>query len=334
MRNKLCIISIISFLSTLTLAQDIHWSQYDHNPVFQNPANVGKFNGDFRFHGNFRDQWRSVTVPFTTVQVSAEAKGLLMDNLSFGLYMFNDAAGDGTFRTIELQPSVSYVHKLTSDSTHLLRGGLQMGLNFRSFNANAFNFDNQWNGAFFDNSLPTNENFANQSRTNFTWGTGLVWEYQESKRKRISAGVGLFNINQPNQGFFGETIKRDMRLNLFARAEYEIGFDWDILPSLQLNLQGTYRELIMGSQVRYILKDRLGEYQTIMAGAFLRSRDAGYIMIGGEYQNWWAGLSYDINFSSLYVASNARGGIELSIRYILQRFNPRQIKHRVCPDYI
>lgn len=90
----------------------------------------------------------------------------------------------------------------------------------------------------------------------------------------------------------------------------------------------------MGSQVRYVLKDRLGIYQSIMAGAFLRSSDAGYIVVGGEYQNWWAGVSYDINFSSLYVASKARGGIELSIRYILQTFNPRQIKHRVCPDYI
>jgi type IX secretion system PorP/SprF family membrane protein len=324
---------LISISFNLT-GQDIHWSQYDHNPVFQNPASVGQFNGDYRFHGNFRDQWRSVTVPFQTFQASAEAKGVLLDNLNFGLYIFNDAAGDGTFRTIEIQPSVSYVHKLTNDSTHLLRGGVQMGLNLRSFNAGAFNFDNQWNGAFFDNALPTNEDFANQGRTNFTWGTGVSYEYQQSKRKRITAGLGLFNINRPNQGFFGEKIKRDIRFNLFARAEYEIGFDWDILPSIQLNLQGKYREFIMGSQVRYVLKDRLGIYQSLMAGAFLRSSDAGYIVVGGEYQNWWAGVSYDINFSSLYVASKARGGIELSIRYILQTFNPRQIKHRVCPDYI
>jgi len=334
MTRQIYIVLLAIFISGHVSAQDIHWSQYDHNPVFQNPASVGQFNGDYRFHANFRDQWRSVTVPFQTLQISAEAKGVLLDNLNFGMFMFSDAAGDGTFRTIELQPSVSYVHKLTNDSTHLIRGGVQLGINLRSFNAGAFNFDNQWNGTFFDNALPTNENFANQRRTNFTWGTGLGYEYQESKRKRVMAGIGLFNINRPNQGFFGEKIQRDIRFNLFARAEYEIGFDWDILPSIQLNLQGKYREFIIGSQVRYILKDRLGEYQSIMAGAFLRSSDAGYIVVGGEYQNWWAGLSYDINFSSLYVASNARGGLEISVRYILQRFNPSNIKHRVCPDYI
>lgn len=334
MRGSIYTIIIATLLGASLRAQDIHWSQYDHSPVFQNPTNVGQFNGDFRFHGNFRDQWRSVTVPFQTVQISAEAKAILLDNLNFGLFMFNDAAGDGTFRTIEVQPSVSYVHKLTSDSTHLLRGGLQLGINSRSFNAGAFSFDNQWNGIQFDNALPTNETFANQKRTNFTWGTGVAYEYQEGKRRRLRAGIGLFNINRPNQGFFGEKIQRDMRFNFYANATYDIGFDWDILPSMQLNLQGKYREFIIGSQVRYILKDRLGEYQSIMAGAYLRSKDAGYIVVGGEYQNWWAGLSYDINFSSLYAASKARGGLELSIRYIFTRFNPKQIKHRVCPDFI
>lgn len=334
MGNRFFIYLILLLVSYTVRSQDIHWSQYDHNPVFQNPANVGQFNGDYRLHANFRDQWRSVTVPFQTVQLSAEAKNILLNGLSVGLFLFNDTAGDGTFRTIEVQPSVSYVHKLTTDSTHLLRGGIQLGLNNRSFNSGAFNFDAQWNGAFFDNNLPTNENFGTEQRANFTWGTGFAYEYQQGKRKRFRGGVGLFNINRPNQGFFGEEIQRDIRFNLFAQATYDIGFDWDILPSFQLNVQGTYREFILGSQVRFILKDRLGEYRSIMAGGFLRSRDAGYLVVGGEYQNWWAGISYDINFSSLYAASKARGGVELSIRYIFERFNPRQIQHRVCPDYI
>jgi hypothetical protein len=53
-----------------------------------------------------------------------------------------------------------------------------------------------------------------------------------------------------------------------------------------------------------------------------------------DYQNWFAGLSYDINFSKLMPASNIRGGIELSVRYIITRFNPKKVLHRVCPDYI
>ncbi|MDX1653466.1 MAG: PorP/SprF family type IX secretion system membrane protein [Brumimicrobium sp.] len=315
-------------------SQDIHWSQYDHNPVFQNPGNVGQFNGDFRFHANYRDQWRSVTVPFQTLNLSAEAKGLFDDNLNIGVLLFNDIAGDGKFRTIEFLPSASYLIKLTADSTHLFRPGIQMGINFRSLNSGAFTFDNQWNGIFFDNNLATNETFQTESKTNFTWGLGGTYEYSLAKRKRIITGIALFNINRPNQGFFGDKIKRDMRFNWFARGEYKVGFDWDVLPSFQLNIQGTYSEFILGSQVRYILKDRLGEYRALMAGLFLRSRDAGYLVAGMEYQNWWAGVSYDLNYSNLYVVSRARGGIEFSVRYIFSTFNPKNVIYRICPDYI
>jgi len=319
--------------SNFVQSQDIHFSQFDHNPVFQNPANVGRFNGDYRIHANYRDQWRNVTVPFQTLSISGEVKQIYKD-FNFGGFLTNDVAGDGSFRTIEFQPSVSYTYKLTSDSVHLLRPGIQFGINFRSFDASAFTFDNQWNGSQFDETLSSNEVFQSQRKTNFTWGVGAAYEFQKGKRQRIIAGLGLFNINRPNQGFFGEKIKRDMRFNFFTQAEYEIGFDWDILPSIQLNLQGKYRELILGSQVRYILEDRLGNYKSIMAGIYMRSSDAFYISAGMEYQNYWAGISYDINTSNLSPASRSRGGLELSFRYIIHRFKPEIIKHRVCPDFI
>lgn len=314
-------------------SQDIHWSQFDYNPVFQNPGNVGNFNGDYRIHANYRDQWRSVTVPFQTFSVSGEAKNLYKD-LSIGAFLFTDVAGDGKYTTVEFQPSAAYTFKLTPDSTHIFRPGIQLGINFRSLNPDAFYYDNQWNGQQFDEYIPHNESFASTKRTNFTIGAGGVYEYQKGKRERITTGIGLFNLNRPNQGFFSDKINREIRLNWFARAEYKIGFDWDILPSLQLNLQGKYRELILGSQVRYILQDRLGIYRAILGGIYMRNNDAFYITAGVEYQNWWAGISYDINHSSLTPASRARGGIEFSLRYIIYHFKPKRITHRICPDFI
>ncbi|RFC53671.1 PorP/SprF family type IX secretion system membrane protein [Brumimicrobium aurantiacum] len=329
------LIYILLFLiwNAEAFGQDVHWSQFDHNPVFQNPANVGRFDGDYRFHANYKDQWRNVTVPFQTLSISAEAKQIYK-GFNLGGYILNDVAGDGSFRTIEFQPSISYTYKLTADSTHLLRPGLQLGVNFRSINASAFTFDNQWNGYQFDGSLDTKETFQSQKKTNFSFGIGMAYEFQKSKRERIVTGIGLFNINRPNQSFLGEEVKRDMRFNLFTQAEYAIGFDWDILPSIQLNLQGKYRELILGSQVRYILEDRLGEYKAVMAGLYMRSNDAFYISAGMEYQNYWGGISYDINTSDLTPASRSRGGLELSFRYILHSFKPKNIIHRVCPDFI
>lgn len=318
---------------TSVFSQDIHWSQYDHNPVLLNPGNVGRFDGDYRFHLNYRSQWKSVTVPFSTISISAEAKNIYK-NINVAAFLMHDVEGDGKMRTVEFQPAISYTLKLTSDSTQLLRPGVQLGINSRSLNSSAFYFDSQWNGQKFDKTLPTNETFAAESRTNFTMGAGITYEYQKGKRHRIIAGVGLFNLTRPNQSFFGAKIHRKMRFNLFAQAEYKVGFDWDILPSARLNLQGKYKELTLGSQVRYILTDRLGEYRALLAGAYFRTGDAFYLSAGMEYQNWWLGLSYDINTSTLTPASRYRGGFELSLRYIFTKFKPKVVKHRACPDFI
>ncbi|MCO5269311.1 MAG: PorP/SprF family type IX secretion system membrane protein [Brumimicrobium sp.] len=331
--KKLGHIFVWLLVCSATYAQDIHWSQFDYNPVFQNPANVGRFNGDYRFFANYRDQWRSVTKAFSTISVSVEAKNLYK-GISVGAFFFHDVEGDGKMRTIEFQPSVSYTLKLSADSTHLFRPGLQLGINNRSLDPTKFYYDNQWDGTKFDQNLPNNEVYQTRKRTNFTIGIGAAYEFQKSKRERINVGIGVFNLNRPNQGFFGQKMNREIRLNVFAQAEYKIGYDWDILPSLQMNFQGKYREFILGSQVRYILKDRLGEYMTVMGGLYYRAQDALYLLVGMEYQSWWAGVSYDINASSLVPASTARGGIELSVRYIFFNFKPKKIFHRACPDYI
>ena len=48
----------------------------------------------------------------------------------------------------------------------------------------------------------------------------------------------------------------------------------------------------------------------------------------------YCGISYDVNFSKLVPASNARGGFEIAVKYVISRFKPKQIIHRVCPDFI
>lgn len=315
-------------------AQDIHWSQFNDNPVFQNPGNAGNFNGDVRFVGNFRDQWRAVSVPFQTLSLSADGKLYQHRALGIGGLFFHDIAGDGTLRTIELQANISYLLKLTKDSTHTIRPGINIGMNHRQVNWDAFKFGNQYNGQYYDPGMPANELYMNDRKTNFSTGVGVTYRYLIGKRKSLEAGAALFNINRPNQGFFDEIVSRDMRMNVFARMYYPLGFDWDIIPSVQLSFQGVYREIILGSSVKYTLIDRLAQYRALYAGIWYRTTDAAYISVGMDYQQWFVGLSYDINLSTLTRASRARGGFEIAVRYILFRFKPKKIVHRICPDYI
>ncbi|MGB0934302.1 MAG: PorP/SprF family type IX secretion system membrane protein [Lishizhenia sp.] len=332
--NRIIYIIIVLSGCFSGFSQDIHFSQFDYNPVFQNPGNVGQFNGTYRFHFNHRDQWRRVTVPFQTTSLSVDAKPFQNKKIALGLSLFHDVVGDGNLRTVEFMPSISYQFKIKQDTTHTLRPAVQFGINNRSLSFENYYFDAQFNGTAFDPTLPNNEILVNAQKTNVSIGIGGVYEWYKSKRKKITGGVGLFNLNRPNQGFFGTTVNRDIRMNVFVRAHYKIGIDLDIIPSFQFNAQGKYKELNFGAQLRYILKDKNGEYSALYGGLFFRNKDAAYVLAGLEWQNWWGGVSYDINVSELVPASNGRGGLEVSLRYILTPFKPRKIIHRVCPDYI
>lgn len=325
---------IVMFLMLPVYAQDIHWSQFNDNPVFQNPANTGDFNGDWRFVGNFRDQWRAVSVPFQTFSVSGDGKLYNFRSLGLGGLLFHDATGDGRLRTVELQANVSYLVKLTKDSTHTLRAGLNFGMNHRQLNWDALKFGNQYNGQYFDENLPTNENYSHDKKTNLSTGVGLNYRFIFGERKKFEAGVGLFNLNRPNQGFFDEKVQRDMRTMITGRLYYPVNFDWDIIPSFQFSFQGKYREFIVGSNVKYTLFNRLEKYAAVYAGVWYRTLDAAYISVGMDYQQWFAGISYDMNFSTLTKASHVRGGFEIAVRYILVRFKSKKVVHRICPDYI
>lgn len=318
----------------ISFAQDVHWSQYNDNPIYQNPGNAGNFNGDVRFVGNFRDQWRAVSKPFQTLALSADGKLYNHRALGIGGSFMHDQTGDGRLRTLELQANVSYLLKLSKDSSHTIRPGINLGMNHRSVNWDAFKFGNQFNGFMYDPNLPANEQYASDRKTNLSVGAGMTYRYIIGKRKELEAGIALFNINRPNQGFFEEVIKRDMRMNFFARYYHPIGMDLDLIPSIQISMQGVYREIILGSSVKYTLEKRLDRYTAIYGGLWYRTLDAAYLSVGIDYQQWFVGLSYDLNFSTLTQASHARGGFEIAVRYILFRFKPKKTVHRICPDYI
>lgn len=315
-------------------AQDIHWSQFNDNPIFQNPANSGQFNGDIRFIGNYRDQWRSVTVPFQTLNFTVDSKPYYRRDIGYGLMVFHDVVGDGNFRTIEVQGNASKLFKITADSMHTMRAGINLGMNHRQLNFDKFYFDNQYDGVQFYPVLPTGEVLASDRKTNFSVGTGAIYQYYVDEHFNITGGIGFFNLNRPNQGFYGQVIERDIRFNFFGKGIYPINYDWDLVPGMQISIQGKYREIILGSCAKYTLVDRMGEYRAVYGGLFLRNKDAAYLSLGMDYQDWFFGVSYDINFSKLVPASRVRGGLEIAVRYIMNRFKPKKIVHRICPDYI
>ncbi len=316
-------------------AQDIHFSQFLSSPMNLNPALTGDFDGSYRFAGNGRRQWSSVTIPYQTFGLSADANNFLrLKNVGAGLSMYQDKTGDSRFSTFLLNASLSYRIKLNKDSTQFIMLGAQSGFTSRRIDYNNLRYDNQFNGLVYDPSIAPIEEFQNAGRIYPNLNGGIQWMYKPKARTAISAGFSLYNILTPKQSFYGDNfVVLDHRYNIHVSGQAKLSERFDLLPNLLFMTQGTFRELVAGTSVKYILNGNPSKYRAVYVGGSLRARDAAFATIGMDYQKLYVGLSYDLNFSNLTPASNYRGGIEFAVIYILDVL-PRKRMYKICPVYI
>lgn len=333
--RKFSVIGLI-FIAGVTVAQDIHFSQFWASPMNMNPSLTGQFDGDYRFIGNYRTQWKSVTVPYMTFGLSADAHNALdNEDVGAGLSFYYDQAGDSRFKTVHLNLAGSYTFHLDADSLHHLAVGMQTGITNRNIDYSDLRFDNQYNGLFYDATLAHNEIFARESRTYLNLNLGASYNYTWENRKMITIGIGVFNLTKPKQSFFDNNdILLDTRMNLHASGQIMLNDEMDLLPGILISKQGKMQEFLVGSSLRYILNNQQGAYRAMYGGLWLRNKDAGYLHFGMDYNEWNVGISYDLNFSGLVPASRGRGGLEISVIYILRSWAPPYVKHRVCPNFI
>ncbi|HLP11448.1 MAG TPA: PorP/SprF family type IX secretion system membrane protein [Flavobacteriales bacterium] len=315
--------------------QDIHYSQFFNSPLNLNPALTGMFAGDYRFAANLRTQWGSVTIPYNTFSLSADAQNPFgkIHNVGGGFMINHDQAGDSHFRTFQMNFTGSYIKPLDKDSTLILSGGLSVGVSIRSLDYDPLRFDVQYDGYQYNSGLPTNETFNRDSRVypNFNIGGSIL--KNRGGRQYILGGISFSNIQKPKQSYFNtDNITLDRKMNIHGEGAVTLSDKWDVIPSINIQFQGKYAEIVPGGMGRYVLKDEKGIYRAVTAGGWYRFKDAFYLMGGFEMDKMKAGISYDINFSDLVPASNNRGAFELSLIYIIDTYNPKRIMHRICPN--
>lgn len=336
MKKITVIYAVCMFFMHTGRSQDIHFSLFYDSPLNLNPALTGDFQGDWRFVGNIRNQWSSVTVPYETYGISADVPKVLATlPISVGLSTYMDRTGDSKFSTFQFNLAGAYQKQLNSDSTWFVRGGIQLGFTQRWIDYTDLVFDNQFNGYYVDKSLPNGESFNRNSRMYPNFNVGLSSSYKIAKRKSLQGGISLYNLLGNRQTFYNDqTIRLDRRFHGFAKADYTVHPLFDVLPGASLMLQGTFRELLVGSDVRYRLDSNSYSPVNLYAGVWFRTRDAGYVTAGIDYKNWHVHLAYDINLSTLKVASQGRGGIEIAVIYIPRTSPEERLHYRLCPDYL
>ena len=327
--------AILLWLSIDSKAQDIHFSQFYQSPFSLNPGLTGDFDGAYRLIGNQRTQWKSVTVPYSTWGLAADAANVSKKDIGIGLSFFNDKAGDSKLTTTMLNAFVSKKISIKNDPTHSLSLGLGLGFTSMSIDYSDLTYDNQWTGLINNPSLESGEAFSRDSRAYMNLHFGVVYSKKINDKARLRSGFSMFNLTSPKQSWFDQGFVRlNQRFNIHVNVDYKINDLWAVEPMLLFMSQGKFKEFDLGGRAHYVLESKPWMYRSIYGGIVGRTKDAGYILAGLRYDNWDIGISYDINTSNLKPASNGRGGFEVGVIYTIPPKPKLGEIRKVCPDYI
>src|SRR5688572_6367037 len=113
--RKLILMAFACSLLKTAAAQDPNFSQFFVSPLTLNPAMTGKFNGDFRVAGNYRDQWPAISKAFVTSTASFDMPVLRnrlseLDTWGVGVLAMTDKTANGILSTNQIGITTAY-HK-------------------------------------------------------------------------------------------------------------------------------------------------------------------------------------------------------------------------------
>ena len=347
-RRLLVVCSLFIGLGIGLQGQDFHYSQFANAPLRINPGLTGVFSGDTRIQGQFRKQWWSVPVDYRTFSVvvdhnfikEADQNGFF----SAGLGLNYDRAGDSNLSWADIDLNLGYTGRL-SERAFLTVGG-QLGVVQRRFSMDDLRFDSQFDPGRgeFDPTFGTGEVISGAvSNVFLDLGAGVNLRLQAKqgtsvvdlldKRNKLDVGVGFFHVNQPDQSFLDDaTIPLKLRVSPYALGVLQVAGSIDLIGRATYQLQDEYRQLVTTGGVQLHLNRTPGQQFSLMLGLGFRHndfQDAYFPTAELHFNNWLMGLSYDFNTSAFDKATDHKGAIEFSARYLIKNIRPLPIKF--CP---
>ena len=333
------ILFVLAFaLSVASLkAQDIHFSQFGNSALNLNPGLAGVFGGDLRFSANYRSQWRSVPVPYTTIAGAVEskvywAKGKYDRFLTGSLLIDYDR--QGSLHLTSLQIGIPISVTLPIAKTTFLTIGATPAFGQRSFGTKNLSFDAQWNDSVYDPFASTRESELFQS-TNLKYfdisAGGNLRIQAPLLRSRVDIGGALHHINRPYHDFWSVTldnpgnVRLRQKLSFYGIGLIQLSHNYDLALQGLYQKQGSYEEIVYGGGVRLHLNRQPYKELALQIGMDYRHRYKDALIPHAEvfYRSWQLGLSYDMNvWSDVELVTNGRGGPELSLIYRLYRVKP------------
>jgi type IX secretion system PorP/SprF family membrane protein len=329
--------AVILFVCALTSkAQDPNFSQFFASPLTMNPAMTGKFAGQYRVAGNYRNQWPTINNAYTTATASFDADILQdkipeFDQFGIGFMGFTDRAGNGVLQYNYFSVSTAYHKALDENGDNQLGIGFQGTYSAKRLDVSSLNFEDMLRPDGFTGLTQESFNGTKLNMSYFDLNTGILYNGTTNGYNNIYAGVSLYHANQPKESFNKGDYKLARRLTVQAGGHVPYGDD-AIHFSANYSLQAGATNTMFGGAYGKLMNPDQPVPTTLYLGSWYRLGDAIIPYIGLEFGEFHIGATYDVNISKLKPASNMRGGMEISLIYIKQPRDPNAKKLN-CPKF-
>ncbi len=319
-------------------AQDPGFSQFFASPLTLNPALTGKFEGNVRVAGNYRDQWPSISKAFVTSTVSVDM-GILQNRLSevdtwgVGIMAMTDRTANGILTSNYFSVSTAYHKGLDENGLHQIGVGFQGTYAGKRLDGGKLDFEEELDqlGGWTN---PTNEPINGRSiNVNyFDFNAGMLYSGSTNGYNNFYFGTSFYHINRPKESFNGFYYLLSPRLTFQGGGYFPVGqYNTLHLSALHSRQAGYARNTVFGGALAINVNQDEVLPTNVYFGSWFRFGDALIPYAGLEFGDFRLGATYDINISSLKTASQSRGGVEISLIYIKKHAEPR--KNIPCPKF-
>jgi type IX secretion system PorP/SprF family membrane protein len=344
MKKQFRIFLLLCLLSDVVCAQDPSFSQFFASPLTLNPALTGKFNGDLRVAGNYRNQWPTVNNAYITSTVSIDLpifqdKIREGDRWAIGVMGMTDKTANGILTSNYFALSTAYHKTIDENGLHTIGVGFQGSYANKTLDGPRLHFLDglQVDGTWLPSaSEPVNLEVVTASY--FDMNAGLLYNGSLNGSNEVYFGVSMYHINQPKESFLGvDNITVPSRLTVHGGGYFpseSTGKTWYL--SAVYNRQATASELEFGGALELSASTDENKPVNVYIGSWARINnvtDAIIPYIGLDYGSFNLGMSYDVNISAFKVASQSQGGIEISLIYIFKKTDGSSQHEVQCPRF-
>lgn len=316
------ILTIFILLSSITMGQDVEFSQFYSSATYLNPSLAG-LREDNVFAMTYRNQWPAIKNAYESAYVSYE-RSLRGHNAGLGVFFINDVAGEGTLKRQQLalvySKQVRFSHKLYGSF------GLKGTYNVSSINWDALTWGDMIDlrkGVVYNTMQPMKRN----SMSYVDAGAGAVLYTDE-----FFGGVSIEHLLRPDYGMLSlyNSTRIPLRYKVHLGGNIPINdapnsINFTIAPQLIYTRQEKSSQLVVGG---YAILNK------ISMGLWHRLKDSYIISLGTEIDKFRCSYSFDLGANKLIAHSG--GAHEVSITFLFEHYRKeKKKKHKLmsCPKF-